>query len=141
MIITEDTDAVRALLTNARRIAVVGLSPKPERDSNMVAQYLIAAGYEVIPVNPGQTEILGRKCYPDVVSIPGTVDIVDVFRSPDAVPGIVEEAIQAKAKAVWLQLGAGHTEAARRAADAGLQVVVESCIKVAHGVLGVPARK
>ncbi len=140
MILNEDTTAIRALLESARRIAVVGISPKPERDSNMVAQYLIAAGYEVIPVNPGQAEVLGRKCYPDLGSIPGPVDIVDVFRSPEHVPGVVEDAIRAGAKAVWLQLGAEHPEAARRASDAGLAVIFDSCIKVAHQILRVAKR-
>lgn len=138
--ILEDNESIRKLLTNARRIAVVGCSPKPERDSNMIARYLIDAGYEVIPVNPGQAEILGKKCYPDVASIPGPVDITDVFRSPEHMPGVVEDAIRAKAKCVWMQLETAHPDAVQRADAAGLDVVVEKCIKVAHGVLKLPRK-
>lgn len=128
----EDPEALRQLLQTARRIAVVGCSPKPERDSHDVAKYLIEVGYEVFPVNPGHTEILGRPCTP---TIPEGMDIVDVFRSPEHMPGLVEEAIRAKAKVVWMQLDTGHPDAARRAEEAGLGVVYEKCIKVAHKVL------
>ncbi len=137
MDISNDDDAIRALLRTAKRIAVVGASPKPDRDSHRIARYLIEAGYEVIPVNPGQTEILGRRCYPDLASIPGKVDLVDVFRSPEHVPGVVEDALAAGAGALWLQLGAGHDGAVRRAAEAGMDVVSEQCIMVVHKVLGV----
>lgn len=123
--LSNDPDGMKRLLESARRIAVVGASPNPERDSHKIAKYLIDAGYDVIPVNPGQDEVLGRKCHPDVASIPGPVDIVDIFRRPEHVPPIVDEAIAAKAKAVWMQLGVGHAQAARKAADAGLHVVVD----------------
>jgi len=132
MDISNDPRALRNLLETSRRIAVVGCSPNPERDSHRIARYLIDAGYDVVPVNPGQTKILGRTCYPDVVSIPGPVDIVDIFRSPEHVPPVVEEAISAKAKAVWLQLGVGHEGAEKRASEAGLLVVSEHCIMVVH---------
>ena len=132
MDISNDPRALRNLLETSRRIAVVGCSPNPERDSHRIARYLIDAGYDVVPVNPGQTKILGRTCYPDVASIPGPVDIVDVFRSPEHVPPVVEEAISAKAKAVWLQLGVGHEGAEKRASEAGLLVVSELCIMVVH---------
>ena len=132
MDISDDPRALRNLLETSRRIAVVGCSPKPERDSNVIARYLIDAGYDVIPVNPGQSTILDRPCYPDVVSIPGGVDLVDIFRSPEHVPPAVEDAIAAGAKAVWLQLGVGNESAERRAADAGLLVVTELCIMVVH---------
>ncbi len=135
MDISDDTEAIRQLLQSARSIAIVGCSPKPHRDSHDIAKYLIDAGYEVIPVNPGQDEILGRKCWPDVASIPEPVDIVNIFRRPEHVPPIVDAAIASKAKAVWMQLGVGHAESAERAAEAGLDVVVEKCIKVAHKVL------
>lgn len=139
MDITNDPRAVRSLLETARRIAVVGCSLKPDRDSHRIAKYLIGAGYDVVPVNPGQTRILERDCYPHVVSIPGGVDIVDIFRSPDQVPPVVEDAIAAKAKAVWMQLGVGNDEAAKRAGDAGLLVVMEQCIMVAHrSIFGAP---
>ncbi|HZN62358.1 MAG TPA: CoA-binding protein [Planctomycetota bacterium] len=132
MDISNDPRALRNLLETSRRIAVVGCSPNPERDSHRIARYLIDAGYDVVPVNPGQTKILGRTCYPDVASIPGPVDIVDIFRSPEHVPPVVEEAISAKAKAVWLQLGVGHEGAEKRASEAGLLVVSELCIMVVH---------
>src|SRR5262245_8964094 len=135
MDISDDREALRTLLTTARRIAVVGSSPNPARDSHAITKYLIDAGYDVIPVNPGQEEILGRKCYPTLAAIPEPVDIVDIFRSPEHVPPIVEESIAAKAKAVWMQLGVGNIQAAHRATEAGLQVVVERCIKVDHSAL------
>jgi uncharacterized protein len=125
MDISNDRRALRSLLETSKRIAVVGCSPKPERDSHMIARYLIDAGYDVVPVNPGQPKILGRTCYPDVASIPGPVDIVDIFRSPEHVPPVVEDAIAAKAKAVWLQLGVGNEGAEKRASEAGLLVVSE----------------
>jgi len=132
MDISNDPRALRNLLETSRRIAVVGCSPRPDRDSHRIASYLVSAGYDVVPVNPGQPEILGLKCFPDVASIPGPVDIVDIFRSPEHVPPVVEEAISSKAKAVWMQLGVGNDEAAQRASDAGLLVVVERCIMVVH---------
>lgn len=132
MDISNDSRALRSLLETSKRIAVVGCSPKPERDSHAIARYLIEAGYDVVPVNPGQSSILGRACHSDVKSIPGGVDIVDVFRSPEHVPPVVEDAIAAGAKAVWLQLGVGNEAAERRATDAGLLVVTERCIMVVH---------
>lgn len=138
--ILEDPEALRKLLTASRRIAVVGCSPKPERDSHDVAKYLLQAGYEVVPVNPGRSEILGQKCYPDVASIPGRVDIVDVFRSPEHMPAVVEDAIRAQAPCVWMQLETSHPDAVKRADAAGLDVVVDKCIKVAHRVLGIPKK-
>lgn len=132
MDISNDSRALRNLLESSKRVAVVGCSPKPERDSHRIASYLIDAGFEFVPVNPGQSRILDRKCYPDVASIPGGVDIVDVFRSPEHVPPVVEDAIAAKAKAVWLQLGVGHEGGERRASEAGLLVVSERCIMVVH---------
>ncbi len=138
--LSEDREGLRRLLTGAKSIAVVGASPKPDRDSHAIAKYLIEAGYDVYPVNPGQDEILGRKCYPDLASLPGPMDIVDVFRRPEHMPAVVEEAIAAKARCVWMQLDTGNAEAARRAVGAGLDVVVEKCIKVAHSVLRIPRK-
>ena len=132
MDISNDRRALRNLLETSKRIAVVGCSPKPERDSHRIAAYLIESGYDVVPVNPGQSKILDRTCYPDVKSIPGGVDLVDVFRSPEQVPPVVEDAIAAKAKAVWLQLGVGNEVAEARASEAGLLVVAELCIMVVH---------
>ena len=132
----DDLPAIKKLLTTAKIIAMVGLSPKESRPINMVARYLIEAGYTVIPVNPGQTEILGLPCYPDLGSIPGPVDIVDIFRRSEDVPPIVAEAIAIGAKAIWMQEGVIHAEAARSAKAAGLMVVMDRCIKTVHYDLG-----
>jgi len=125
-------DKIVRILKTSRRIAVVGLSPKPVRPSHQVAAYLLAAGYEVVPVNPGQDEILGRQCYPNLESIPGSVDIVDIFRKAADVPSVVDSAILVGAKVVWMQEGIINEGAARRAETAGLDVVMDYCIKVAH---------
>jgi len=128
----EDDRAIEALLRRARTIAVVGASDKPWRDSNSIMAYLLAKGYNVVPVNPRLTEVLGRTCYPSVDAIPEPVDIVDVFRDPEAVAGVVEEAIRAKAPVLWLQLGVVNEEAARRAERHGISVVMDHCIAVDH---------
>ena len=132
----DDLPAIHTLLTTAKTIAVVGLSPKESRPSNMVARYLLEEGYTVIPVNPGQEEILGLPCYPDLASIPGPVDIVDIFRRSEDVPPIVAEAIAIGAKAIWMQEGVIHEEAARTAKAAGLVVVMDRCIKTVHHCMG-----
>ena len=126
---------IESLLKESETIAVVGLSPKPERPSNAVAAYLISQGYTVIPVNPGQRRILGQTCYPDLTAIPVKVDIVDIFRKAAEVPPIVDQAVAIGAGAVWMQLGIVHQEAARAAADNGLMVVMDRCIKVDHSRL------
>lgn len=126
MDVTSQPDRIRELLGTARTVAVVGVSPKPERDSYQIAEYIKGAGYRMIPVNPGQAEILGEKCFPDLRSIPGPVDIVDVFRRPEHAPAIVEEAIGIKAKCVWFQLETTNEEAARKADEAGLLVLRDS---------------
>ncbi len=125
-------EQVKQALSEAKRIAVVGLSPKPERDSNMVARYLQAHGYEIIPVNPGLDEVLGVKAYPDLASIPGPVEVVDVFRRSEFVPPIAQEAQEIGAKVLWLQLGVVHDQAAAAAREAGLLVVQNACLKVEH---------
>lgn len=125
-------DEIRGILEKSKTIAVVGLSDKPERDSYIVAKYLKDHGYKIIPVNPTKPEILGEKSYPDLASIPLPVDIVDIFRKIDAVPGIVEEAIKIKAKVVWMQLGLAHNDSAQKARDAGLIAVQSKCIKIEH---------
>lgn len=132
----DDLPAIKKLLTTARSIAVVGLSPKESRPSNMVARYLLAAGYTVIPVNPGQEKILGLDCYPDLGSIPVPVDIVDIFRRSEDVPPIVAESIAIGAKAIWMQEGVIHAEAAKTARAAGLLVVMDRCLKTVHHGLG-----
>ena len=111
---------------------MVGLSPKPERPSNVVANYLKENGYKVIPVNPDQKEILGEMSYPDLLSIPEPVDVVDVFRRPDEVPAIVEEAIKIGARIIWLQEGIVNETAAARAREAGLLVVMDKCMRKEH---------
>ena len=123
------------LLRQARTIAIVGLSPKENRPSNLVGRYLVAAGYTVIPVNPGQSEILGLKCYPDLLSIPEHIDIVDIFRRSEDVYPIVEEAVKVGAGAIWMQLGIVNQDAAGYALRHGLRTVMDRCIKVDHGTL------
>lgn len=133
--ISADSQALRELLTSTRTIAIVGISPKPERASNEVARALQAAGYTIIPVNPGHREILGEQCYPSVADIPFAVDIVDIFRRSEETPPVIDEAIAAGARCVWLQLGVSATEACERAIAAGLQVVVDRCTKIEHARL------
>jgi uncharacterized protein len=126
--------------------AVVGASPKPDRPVYGVMERLIAGGYTVVPVNPGQAggEILGRKVYARLADVPAPADIVDIFRAPDAALAIVDEAVGQKdrlgLKAVWMQLGVINEEAARRAADAGLMVVMDRCPKIELARLNVPRR-
>lgn len=120
------------ILKQYSRIAMVGLSANPQRPSHFAAVYLLHAGYRVFPVNPGEEEILGRRCYPSLREIPEPVEVVDIFRPSEAVPPIVEEAIAIGAKAVWMQFGIVHLEAARRAREAGLAVVMDQCMKVEH---------
>jgi uncharacterized protein len=120
------------ILQSARTIAVVGLSGKRYRPSYGVAEYLQRSGYRIIPVNPEETEVLGEKSYPDLDSVPGPVDVVDIFRRSEFVPEIVEAAIRKGAKAVWMQEGVVHEEAASRARQAGLAVVMDRCILKDH---------
>lgn len=122
----------KKILQDAKVIAVVGLSPNPARPSYGVTSFLINKGYEVFGVNPGQTEILSRPCYPTLSSVPKPIDIVDVFRNSDAVPEIVDEAIALKAKAIWLQEGVTHPEAEEKARKAGLFVISNHCILKEH---------
>jgi predicted CoA-binding protein len=123
---------LKQILQQSRTIAVVGLSPKSNRPSYRVAAYLIGAGYTVIPVNPGQDEILGHKCYPNLDAIPVPVDVVDIFRSPRDVVPIVEAAVRIKAKVVWMQSGIVNRDAAASGEKAGLVVVMDRCIKTDH---------
>ena len=123
------------MLQQARTIAVVGMSPNPDRDSHIVGRYLHESGYRVVPVNPGQTEILGLPCYRTLAEIPEPVDVVDIFRKPEHVPPIVEEAIKIGARVVWMQDGVVHEEAAARARAAGLTVVMDRCMLRDHRAL------
>ncbi len=127
--------AIRQILETAKTVAVVGLSDKPDRDSYRVAKYLQEHGYRIIPVNPTVSEVLGEKSYASVTDIPGQVDIVDVFRKPEAVMPVVQEAVDAGAGTLWLQLGVVNQEAADKAEAAGLQVVMDRCMKIEHGRL------
>jgi len=120
------------ILHSARNIAVVGVSSKRFRPSYGVAEYLQRAGYHIIPVNPQETEVLGEKSYADLDSVPEPVDIVDIFRRSEFVPQIVEAAIRKGAKAIWMQEGVVHDEAARRAEAAGLAVIMDHCILKVH---------
>ena len=120
------------ILQSARTVAVVGLSGKRYRPSYGVAEYLKREGYRVIPVNPGEVEVLGEKCYPDLDSVPGEIDVVDIFRRSEFVPEIVEAAIRKGAKVIWMQEGVIHEQAARRAREAGLTVVMDRCILKDH---------
>jgi predicted CoA-binding protein len=134
MIINDDA-GLRRILENHKIIAMVGLSPKEDRPSNVVARFLMARGYTVIPVNPGQREILGQPCYPDLKSIPVKVDMVDVFRNSADVPPIAADAIAIGAKSLWLQLDVINPEAAAAASAAGLDVVMDRCPKIEHARL------
>ncbi len=124
------------ILTRYRRIAMVGLSGNPYRPSHFAAIYMLAEGYDVTPINPREPEILGRKSYPSLTALAeadqAAIEIVDIFRNPADVPPIIEEAIAVGAKVVWMQLGVVHEEAARRAVTAGLDVVMDRCVKIEH---------
>ena len=127
-----ERDTIRRIAEESKTWAVVGLSPDPHRASHGVAEFLMARGYKVIPVNPqaGCEEILGQRCYPDLASIDEPVDVVDIFRRSEQAGVHVDEAIAIGAKAVWLQLGVYDDAACRRASDAGLMVVMDRCPKI-----------
>lgn len=125
-------DEIRALLRRVHRIAVVGLSSDPNRPSHGVGRALKRFGYEVLPVNPTESEVLGEISYPDLDSVPGIVDLVDVFRAPEHVPDIVDACIRRGVPALWLQEGVVNEPAAERARDAGLTVVMNRCIYKEH---------
>ena len=122
----------QGILADSKVIAVVGLSANPERPSNEVAGYLMEQGYQVIPVNPNEKEILGQTSYPDLGSIPVAVDVVDVFRKSEDVLPIAEEAVRIGAKALWMQEGVKNKEAAALARKAGLKVVMDKCMLKRH---------
>lgn len=122
----------RDILNIGKTVAVVGLSPDASRPSFRVANYLKQQGYTIIPVNPSVEEIMGEKCYPDLLSIKNKPDIVDIFRRSDAIEPIVEEAIKIGAKAVWMQEGVVNETAGKRAEEAGLLVVMDRCMLKEH---------
>jgi predicted CoA-binding protein len=123
---------IASLLQSAHTIAVVGLSDKPWRASHGVSEYMQRVGYRIIPVNPELAEVLGERCYPDLEAVPDPIDIVNIFRRSELVPEIVEAAIRVGAKAVWMQEGVVHEEAAARARAAGLTVVMDRCLLKEH---------
>jgi len=127
-----DGDVVTGILRGAKTIAVVGLSSNPMRASNEVASYLKAVGYRIIPVNPNETEALGEKAYARLEDVPETVDIVDVFRRSEVLPGIADSAVKIGAKVLWMQLGIENSEAAEIGRKAGLVVVENACLLVEH---------
>ena len=120
------------ILRSVKTIAVVGLSSKRMRPSYGVSEYMQTAGYRIIPVNPAETEVLGEKAYPDLASIPDPVDLVNIFRRSELVPPVVKEAIKIGAKAIWMQEGVMHEEAAAKARAAGLAVVMDRCVLKEH---------
>jgi predicted CoA-binding protein len=128
----QDEDTIRAVLHTARVIAIVGLSSNVLRPSHFVGFYLQRHGYRIVPVNPRETAVLGERSYGSLLEVPFPVDVVDVFRAPSAVPAIAAEAAQIGAKALWLQFGVISLEGARLASEAGLQVVMDRCLKVEH---------
>lgn len=133
----DDPRTIQSILQRSRTVAIVGLSPNELRPSHFVGYYLRRHGYQIIPVNPREESILGERCYPSLADVPERVDVVDVFRAPDAVPAIAEEAVAAGAGALWLQYGVISPEGAAIAARGGLDVVMDRCMKVEHArVLG-----
>jgi uncharacterized protein len=128
----QDPLAIQRVLHGAKTIAVVGLSSNELRASHFVGYYLKRHGYQVIPVNPRETEILGEKCYPSLLDVPVRVDVVDVFRAPAALPAIARDAVTIGAGALWCQYGVINEEGNEVAADGGLTVIVDRCIKVEH---------
>ena len=131
---SRDTEDMKAMLA-MKRIAVVGLSNNPARPSYGVAQYMMAAGYEIIPVNPGHEEMFGLKCYPTLADIPDPVDVVDVFRRPEHTPEVAKAAVAIGAKGLWLQQGIGNAEARQIATEGGLLYTENRCIKIEHAAL------
>lgn len=132
---TTDIPTLRRILMTHKRVAMVGLSADWWRPSNFAAKYLLEHGFDLIPVNPKYDEVLGQKCYPDLASIPDPVDIVDLFQKAERVPPFVDQAIEIEAKVVWMQLGIVHEEAAQKARDAGLEVVMDRCMKIEYARL------
>jgi predicted CoA-binding protein len=123
---------LKDILLSTKTIASVGVSGNQEKESYWIVSYLKEQGYHIIPVNPTATEILGEKSYPDLESVPDKIDVVQVFRKPEDVPPVVDGAIKAGAKVVWMQEGIVNEAAAQKARDAGLQVVMDTCMRATH---------
>jgi uncharacterized protein len=130
-----DIQTLRRILKESRTIAMVGLSASWHRPSNFAAKYLLDHGYRVIPVNPQYEEVLGQKCYKSLRDIPEKVDMVDCFRKTEDIPPLVDDALAIGAKVLWMQLGVVNVPAARKALKAGLEVVMDRCVKIEHGRL------
>jgi uncharacterized protein len=128
----QDPSTIQSVLHTAKTIAVVGLSKNELRASHFVGYYLKRHGYRVIPVNPRETEILGETSYASLLDVPVPVDVVNVFRAPDALPGIARDAVAINARALWCQFGVINEEGARIAEDGGMKVVVDRCLKIEH---------
>ena len=131
------SDEIREILNQCRTIAIVGLSPKEQRDSNMVAKYLKLNGFKIVPVNPGQKEILGEKCYKNLLEIPFRPDMVNLFLNPKRVPEAVDQAMEINTDVIWMQLGVVHNLAAEKAREKGIKVIMNKCIKTEHERMGV----
>lgn len=125
-------DPIQKILQEAETIAVVGLSNDESRPAHEVARYLQRSGYRIIPVNPKEQQVLGEPAYPDLLAVPGRIDIVDIFRRPEHVPAIVQQAITRGARVVWMQPGTENYDAAEMAEAAGLKTVVGMCLRVQH---------
>jgi predicted CoA-binding protein len=123
---------MKEILLSAKTIASVGLSSNPQKESYGIALYLKEQGYRIIPVNPTTPEVFGEKSYPDLESVPEKIDVVQVFRKPEDVPPVVDDAIKVGAKVVWMQEGIVNEEAAQKAREAGLQVVMDACMRATH---------
>jgi len=135
--IVDDIAGLRRILTRYRSIAVVGISANWYRPSYFAAKYMQDHGYRIFPVNPNYTEVLGRTCYPTIAAIPEAIDIVDCFRKPEEMVALAQEAIAKRAKVLWMQLGIRNDEAAAIASTAGLDVVMNHCVKIEHArILG-----
>lgn len=130
-----DIKDLRRILTDYKRVAIVGLSADWSRPSNFAGKYLLEHSFDVVPVNPKYDQILGQKCYPDLTEISPQVDIVDLFQRVERIPAFVDQAIEIGAKVVWMQLGIIHQEAAQKARDAGLEVVMDRCMKIEYARL------
>ncbi len=130
-----DIQSLRRILKENNTIAVVGLSKNWYRPSFFAAKYLLEHGYRIIPVNPNYSEILGQKCYPALEDVPEKIDVVDIFQKPEAVAPLAESAISVEANVLWMQLGIVHEESAKKAYEAGLDVVMDKCMKIEHARL------
>jgi predicted CoA-binding protein len=126
------SEEIKGILRKCRTIAVVGISPKESRDSNRVAKYLMKQGYEIVPVNPGQREILEKPCFRTLSDIPFPIDMADLFLNPERVPVVVDQAIDMGVQVIWMQEGVVHNKAAQKAREKGIEVVMNKCVMKEH---------